>query len=935
MARARVVVCGTKYGFVYLSALLAAGGELKLAGILARGSQRSRRYAQEFGVPLFRSVAELPRTIDLACVAVGSRLLDGDGTDLACELLARRISVLQEHPVHPGEIERCLAVAREHGVHYHVNTHYPHLPAVRTFLERAAERRRRSGLRFIDAIVSPQLTYSLLDVLGRAAGGLSPFLVSPRVDWDGAQSAALAGGPIAYRATQAVIGTVPLFLRQQSLSDPRDPDNHSFIAQRVSLGDFDQNLVLVSPYGPVIECETFRVPGYQTQDQSFTERKQGLLAHSAPLYQLVSAPPAPASIRELLLSEWPGAVLGAVRALRDAAQGAPSDPFQSADYLLALGRAWVSAMQAFGPAEPCDLAPPAPPVSADRSVGSLAEDAAAPAELHDSNRAFYADLDRRLAGAERGADAVFLNWGYVPDGTPRDAPVPAPSGEPQRHAMDLVLELVGACSLAGAEVLDVGCGRGGALALLQRRFSPKRVVGVDLSPDNVAFCRARHGARGLTFIEGNAEALPLPDASFDVVLNLESSAAYRDLNAFFAEVARVLRPDGSFLYGDLFERQRLDVYRDALTQQGFVPLSERDVTRNVLKARELLAHREREVFTGPVAHGAGPSRALDVLLAPPGSELYRGLESGELCYWLFRFRRVRAPVRAQGALPPLRDGRGERLVHALEPSAPPSPARRARGVLRVFCIPYAGGGASIYRGWSELAPPGVVIRALDLPGREALFGQPPLASMEAAVEHVLREIGPELDAPFVFYGHSLGAAIAFHVTRRLRALRERLPEHLVVAARAAPHRAPRTAPIADLPEREFKAELRRLGQTPEAVLENHELMQLLLPTLRSDFRLDETLSCVPEPPLPCPITAFGGLDDREVTRDELDAWREHTAGGFTLKFFAGDHFFLHPSRRSVLEALLAAVEPRAEADHAPRVLLQPASPAPAPRESVT
>jgi medium-chain acyl-[acyl-carrier-protein] hydrolase len=121
------------------------------------------------------------------------------------------------------------------------------------------------------------------------------------------------------------------------------------------------------------------------------------------------------------------------------------------------------------------------------------------------------------------------------------------------------------------------------------------------------------------------------------------------------------------------------------------------------------------------------------------------------------------------------------------------------------------------------------------------------------------------------------------------------------------HRAPQVpdpdAPIHALPNPEFLQELRRFNGTPEAVLENAELMQLLLPTLRADFAVVETYAYTPEQPLDCPITAFGGLDDREVSGDELEAWREQTNASFVLKMFPGDHFFLDSAKPLLLQSL--------------------------------
>jgi medium-chain acyl-[acyl-carrier-protein] hydrolase len=106
-----------------------------------------------------------------------------------------------------------------------------------------------------------------------------------------------------------------------------------------------------------------------------------------------------------------------------------------------------------------------------------------------------------------------------------------------------------------------------------------------------------------------------------------------------------------------------------------------------------------------------------------------------------------------------------------------------------------------------------------------------------------------------------------------------------------------------LPEPEFLEELRRLNGTPEAVLENTELMQLLLPILRADFEVIETYVYAPGPPLECGITAFGGLQDRKASYDDLEVWREQTSASFSLQMLPGDHFFINSAQPLLLQAL--------------------------------
>lgn len=218
--------------------------------------------------------------------------------------------------------------------------------------------------------------------------------------------------------------------------------------------------------------------------------------------------------------------------------------------------------------------------------------------------------------------------------------------------------------------------------------------------------------------------------------------------------------------------------------------------------------------------------------------------------------------------------------------------------VRVFCFPFAGGGASAYRRWSALLPESIDVRAVQMPGRETRVREAPLVGMAAVIASVVPAIVDHLDRPFALFGHSLGALVAFEVARELRRRRLAMPIHLFASAIAAPHvRDP--IPVFDLPDAAFKEELRRLNGTPSAVLENPELMRLFLPMLRADFETSDTYACAPEPPLDVPITVFGGSADA-VSRRELDAWSEQTTGPFEVHVVPGGHFFLDGAAEEVV-----------------------------------
>jgi medium-chain acyl-[acyl-carrier-protein] hydrolase len=197
----------------------------------------------------------------------------------------------------------------------------------------------------------------------------------------------------------------------------------------------------------------------------------------------------------------------------------------------------------------------------------------------------------------------------------------------------------------------------------------------------------------------------------------------------------------------------------------------------------------------------------------------------------------------------------------------------------------------------------VEVCAIQLPGREGRLVEEPFKSLPPLIEVLGPILLSSLDRAFVFFGHSLGASVAFELARWLRRHYQIMPATLFVAGRRAPHLPDTDPAIHDLPDEEFLEELRTLKGTAPEVLANPEVMELVRPMLSADFAMSHNYEYVPEPPLQCPIIAFGGLEDEDVTRDYLDGWREHSSAAFTLRMLPGDHFFLHTSQQAMLHML--------------------------------
>ncbi len=224
------------------------------------------------------------------------------------------------------------------------------------------------------------------------------------------------------------------------------------------------------------------------------------------------------------------------------------------------------------------------------------------------------------------------------------------------------------------------------------------------------------------------------------------------------------------------------------------------------------------------------------------------------------------------------------------------PKERKSAPVRLFCFPYAGGGTSAFREWPEKILPEVEVYLVELPGRGRRIRENLETKINPLVQNLAGAIAPYLDKPFVFFGHSMGALIAFELTRLLRARFNMLPEMLFVSGRGAPHVPDKQEPFHILPDDLFLEKLKELNGTPQEVLENEELMQLMLPILRADFTLCETYFYDPQEPLSCPITVFGGLEDHSVEHSALKEWQKHTQDEFSLHLLAGDHFFIYSSK---------------------------------------
>ncbi|RUS95439.1 thioesterase [Trichormus variabilis SAG 1403-4b] len=209
----------------------------------------------------------------------------------------------------------------------------------------------------------------------------------------------------------------------------------------------------------------------------------------------------------------------------------------------------------------------------------------------------------------------------------------------------------------------------------------------------------------------------------------------------------------------------------------------------------------------------------------------------------------------------------------------------------------------VFRTWANDLPPTIEVCPIELPGRGRQMNLPPYTKMQPLVEEIAQNLIPYLDKPFAIFGHSMGGLVSFELTRLLHSDYNLTPLHLFISARNAPQVTPTKRPIYNLPDAEFWQEIRNFNGTPDDVMENQDIIQLFLPILRADFTVLDTYIYTNQPPLDCPISVFGGLQDKEFTDYQLEAWREQTTASFALQMLEGNHFFIRSNQNILLRSI--------------------------------
>ncbi|WP_308013140.1 thioesterase II family protein [Streptomyces griseocarneus] len=222
--------------------------------------------------------------------------------------------------------------------------------------------------------------------------------------------------------------------------------------------------------------------------------------------------------------------------------------------------------------------------------------------------------------------------------------------------------------------------------------------------------------------------------------------------------------------------------------------------------------------------------------------------------------------------------------------------------VRLVCLPHAGGAASYFFPLSKAMPSFAEVLCVQYPGRQDRRSEPLIDNIPDLADRVYAALLPWADRPLAFLGHSMGASLAFEVARRFEREKDIVAAALFASARRAPS-THRSETVHLLDDRGIVAEVDRLSGTDSGLLKDEEVLRMVLPAIRSDYRAAETYVYEPGEPLRCPVVAMTGDADPKVTLDEVAAWERHTEGPFELKVYPGGHFYLADHQQAVTEEI--------------------------------
>ncbi|WP_166924859.1 Gfo/Idh/MocA family oxidoreductase [Flavobacterium poyangense] len=288
----RTVVFGSTFGQFYLEALSNLSDDFEIKGLIASGSERSKKCAEAYGIPLFNDIREIdPNDIDLACIILRSGVMGGKGTEFALYCMANGIHVIQEHPIHHKDLTTCLRVAKSNQVHFTTGNLYIHLPAFRRFTEVAKHLFETKKVVYLDIALATQVSFPLVQMMIALLPNPRPLKIHHVLK---------DSGP--FQVLTGEWGGLPFTLRAHNEVNPNDPDNHQHLLHTISIGCSGGTLSLTDTHGPVVWKTQLHIPHNE------------LLKNVSPEHQLtekstlILGPEFPPSYQEILQKQWPRAI---------------------------------------------------------------------------------------------------------------------------------------------------------------------------------------------------------------------------------------------------------------------------------------------------------------------------------------------------------------------------------------------------------------------------------------------------------------------------------------------------------------------------------------------------------------------------------------------------------------------------------------------------
>ncbi len=329
----KTVVCGSTFGQFYLESLKKLQNQFDVVGLLSQGSERSKKCAEQYGLPLFTSIDQLPADLDLACVVLRSGVMGGNGTELSLQFIEKGIHVLQEHPVHHKDLALCLRAAQKNKVRFQTGDLYVHLPEVRRFINCAKALLKEQKATYIDVAYASQVSYPLMHILSEALPGTRPWKIEKTTKTEGP-----------FTVLTGSIGKTPIILRAHNQINPDDPDNHLHLLHRITIGVEGGSLSLNDTHGPVVWHPRLHVPeNLGSMKELSATNAAYLLENSVQVLGEYS----PTNYTEILSKQWPFAIGEDLRSIKKSMETKKGFQLKSQNELL-VSMQWQELTNALG-----------------------------------------------------------------------------------------------------------------------------------------------------------------------------------------------------------------------------------------------------------------------------------------------------------------------------------------------------------------------------------------------------------------------------------------------------------------------------------------------------------------------------------------------------------------------------------------------------------